>query len=90
MKKLIIGILIGLMLGSVSAASAYSVYWKRGGNTYMCTGIARDVVCRETNWKPAYSVHIVPGSIIVAFNGNVIFGCDRGITPENNCHYYGP
>jgi len=89
MKQLIAGIIIGVLLTAVTA-SASSIYWQRGGNTYTCQGIGTSVRCKETNWKPSYAVHILPRDIAVTFEGNVIFGCERGLTPTNNCAYYGP
>lgn len=90
MKKLIVVLILGIAIGvSSSAGAAGWTYWKRGGSTYMCEGIRSGVSCKETNWKPGYGVHFVPGSVLVTFSGRVIFGCDRGITPTGNCNYYG-
>jgi hypothetical protein len=92
MKKLVAGLMIGLVLGvsSTAAIAASTVYWKRGGGSYSCEGTYTGVICKETNYQPAYSVAIVRGNIIAAYRGRVIFGCDRGYSPGGNCDYYGP
>jgi len=89
MKKFILGLVTGIVLAASGLAIAASPYWATGGRTYSCKGGPITVFCRETNWKPAYEVAIIPGAIDVAFQGHVIFACDRGIRPDYNCQYFG-
>lgn len=91
MKRLIVGLLIGLILGMTTTAVASNgfVYWKRGGSTYMCQGDAVSVFCKETNWRPVYEISMFPGAVDVAYHGHLIFNCNRKQSPNYNCAYYG-
>jgi len=89
MKKFLLGLAAGIILGGTGIAVAASSYWSNKGQTYTCTGGPISVICKETNWKPSYEVAIIPGAIDVAFQGHVIFNCKRGIRPSYNCEYYG-
>lgn len=84
---LIVGVVVGIVLASSTAAFA-QFYWSKSGGTYICEGTKSGVICNETNYKPAYSVAIVRGNIVVSFGRNVIFGCQRGLRPKFNCQYY--
>lgn len=81
--------LVAVVVAALSmAAAAYA--WTTDGASYTCKGSSRSVFCKETNWKPAYRVSIIPGWISVEYAGELIFGCRRALTPEDNCTYYGP
>ncbi len=88
MRKFIVGLIVGIVLASSTAAFAQYTYWSKSGGTYRCEGTRAGVICNETNYKPAFSVAIVRGNIIVSFGRNVIFGCERGFRPKDNCQYY--
>lgn len=92
MRRLIAGLIAGLLLGTAATAAAtvHAGYWAHRGTTYRCYGDTIRVFCRETNWKPPYTVGIFPGNITVAFGGRVIFGCSRGETPNYNCQSFVP
>lgn len=92
MKAKIVMLLVGIVLGSASSGyAAHSQhFWKERGATYSCEGSSRSGYCKETNWKPAYGVHIIPGQVGVSFGGNLVFYCKRGYRPIDNCSYIGP
>jgi hypothetical protein len=78
---------LSLTVAATASVTAYAP-WKSRGATYSCKGYGPAVWCKETNWKPAYEVSIIPGSIIVSFQGRVIFDCERGIRPARNCQSF--
>jgi hypothetical protein len=85
MKKLIVGFIAGAIFAS-GIASAATAYWEDRGKTYSCQGTAVSVFCKETNWRPAYGVSIIPGQIDITYRGKIIADCDRGHTPAYNCY----
>jgi hypothetical protein len=89
MKRFVVGLIAGLLLASSTAVASGLVYWKRGGNTYMCEGSGVSVFCKEANWKPAYEIAFIPGAVDVSYHGHLIFNCNRKQTPDFNCSYYG-
>ena len=90
-KSTVVGVIVGVMLGSTAGGLASPGWiWNRSEATYSCKGSNVSVFCKETNWKPAYQMAIIPGNILVSFQGRIVFGCDRGTTPAYNCQSFVP
>jgi len=84
MKKVIAGLVAGLVLGSVSTAGAATnwTYWVRGGASYTCTGIETGVICKEKPWSGVYRVSITPSFVGIFRGSHAVYGCDRGFKDE--------
>jgi len=80
MKKLIAGLVAGLILGSASVAGATTswTYWVRGGSSYTCTGIDSGVLCKERSWSGLYGVSITKDYVGITRRGHALSGCKRG------------
>ena len=89
MKRVIVALIVGILLGSSTLAYAQSKFWARDGLTYHCVGGPKSVFCNETNWKPGYTVAIYPGAVSVMFGKKMYFWCNRKYQPNGNCTYYG-
>jgi hypothetical protein len=76
MRKLIAGLVSGLLLGSVGVATASS-YWKEGGTGYTCSGIANGAICHQDGyWR--YGVLVTHKNIVIFRGRNTpLMACYR-------------
>lgn len=76
MRRIAAALLVGLVLGITSTAAAgVSIYWQRGGNDYVCEGVATGVICKSGG----YSVGITRSFVYVQkLSGRKsTFGCRK-------------
>lgn len=95
MRKLVMGVVIGLLLGSVGTAFARSSSskWTHSGPGYSCSnivfaGIDTGVVCTSTkrDWAGGrLSVNVTQGYVVLAYKqstrGGPIYFCKTGHVP---------
>jgi hypothetical protein len=80
MKKLIAGLVAGIVLGSTSVGiAATTSYWDGHGAGYKCEGTATGAICQHTRYGTKYGV-LVQGKQMAVFVGknSPIFSCMQG------------
>jgi len=77
MKRLVVGILIGLVLGGGSAFAATMSYWEEFGKTYSCEGTALIAKCTDDVWKSGYNFLLSPGWVTLYEGKKPVYQCPR-------------
>jgi hypothetical protein len=91
MKRIVMGVICGLVLGVTGTAVAgvsYS-YWSKSFSTYKCEGDSGSVLCNERNSRQKYEVAMTHRSVMVFHQGLLLLTCKRKLRPVDNCMVYG-
>lgn len=78
MRRLLAGLIAGLMLGATGVAGAATAvgYWTQGGTSYSCSGVSSGVICKEKYGR--YKISITPTFVGISYGAKAYLGCERG------------
>lgn len=79
MRKVIAGLVAGLVLGVTGTAGAtLTNYWEGQGNTYTCEGVETGMHCKERSGYGLYNIWITPKYVDISRGKKIVYGCKRG------------
>lgn len=90
MKKLIAGLISGIVLGASGVGLAAGGYWSGNGTGYKCEGYYGAAICNQSGYGTRYSVMVKSGTVVI-FQGknDPIFECKRGYSAYRCTDYRG-